>query len=100
MAVTRRVWGFRLLRGEMTTMPRCVQMRFAQLWHELAIHDVAPDDVWRCQGRQLWIYETRAEGRAYRMAVEPMPEGWVMVWAHGPAAVMRRRLRRRLARLA
>jgi hypothetical protein len=95
----RRVWGFRLVGRELAGLPDFAHLHFMWLWRQLGASDVAPDGIWQLYGRQLWIYEITAAGRIYRMAIEIMPEGWVMVWAHGAAAVLRRRLDQRLLRV-
>jgi hypothetical protein len=95
----RRVWGYRLLGGELEGLPKAAHARFAALWRELGARDVAPDDVWWLDGHCLLIYVHSSGGRVQRMAVEMMAEDWLMVWAHGPASVFRRRLLRRLAQL-
>ena len=95
----RRVWGYRLAGREVAAIPLRVQAHFAEIARQLAERDLAPDDVWNVIGHQMWLYTVTSGGVTYRMAVEIMPEGWVMRWAHAPAAIFRRRLERRLIRL-
>jgi hypothetical protein len=99
MSRRRPVWGFRLVGREIAGLPTRAHTAFISLREQLSRGDVLPDDVWRLEGRQLWIYNVSVDRRTYRMAVELMPGGWVMVWGHGPASLFRTRLRRRLGRL-
>lgn len=99
MESARRVWGYLPVPQELEGISCQAQHRFVQLWLELARHDVAPDQVWRRYGHQLWIYTVVTRGRADRMAVELMDDASLLVWAHGPPAIFWRRLERRMVRL-
>lgn len=99
MNVSRPVWGFLPLGRELRGVPDEVQARFLQLWHDLGERDVAPDHVWRLHGHIVWVYECTSERRMFRTVIEVMPGGWIMVWAQGPAATVRRRLDQRLVRI-
>ena len=77
-------------------MPGLAQARFIDLRRRLAHEDIPPDERLVVEGHDLWVFATTVANVTYRMAVELMPEGFIMVWAHGGPTLFRRRLRQRL----